>query len=26
MVEGPTKEATEKYAAQVADVVKAAIG
>jgi len=26
MVEGPTKEATEKYAAQVAEVVKAAIG
>jgi len=26
MVEGPTKEATEKYATQVADVVKAAIG
>jgi phosphoglucosamine mutase len=26
MVEGPTKEITEKYAAQLADVVKAAIG
>jgi phosphoglucosamine mutase len=26
MVEGPTKEATEQYAAQLADVVKAAIG
>jgi phosphoglucosamine mutase len=26
MVEGPTKEVTEKYAAQLADVVKAAIG
>jgi phosphoglucosamine mutase len=26
MVEGPTKEATEQYAAQLADVVKTAIG